>query len=80
MNMKDHMKPVKMALRTRDRQSKDTGELLRWIKDLIPGLSTENWRVLDAQLEGKGQQLMLLVDWDLANAIRDWLQSLHWAN
>jgi hypothetical protein len=26
-------KPVKMALRSKERQSKDTAELLKWIKD-----------------------------------------------
>jgi hypothetical protein len=31
IDTKDLLRPVKMALRTRDKQSKDTEELLRWI-------------------------------------------------
>jgi hypothetical protein len=42
-----------MTLRTRDKQSKDTVQLLQWVKDLNLGLSTKNWSVLDAQLEQK---------------------------
>jgi hypothetical protein len=32
-NANDFPQPLKMALSTRDKQSKDTGELLRWFKD-----------------------------------------------
>jgi hypothetical protein len=64
-------KPVKMDLRTGDKQSKDTKELLQWIRDLNPGLSTEDWRVLDKQPEPKGHRLILLVDRDSAKAIKD---------
>jgi hypothetical protein len=41
IDTKDLPKPVKMALRTSDKQSKDTEELLQWIRDLNPGLHTE---------------------------------------
>jgi hypothetical protein len=34
-------KPVKMALRTNDKVAKGSDELLKWIKDLKPGLHTE---------------------------------------
>jgi hypothetical protein len=37
-------KPVKVALRTRDRVAQNQDELLRWIKNLNPGLHMENWR------------------------------------
>jgi hypothetical protein len=39
-------KPVKVALGTKDKVGKGY-ELLKWIKDLKPGLHTEHWRVLD---------------------------------
>jgi hypothetical protein len=68
---KDLPKPVKMALRTRAKESKHNGELLQWIQDLNPGLHTEYWRVLDKQPEPKGQRLILLVDQDLAKAIKE---------
>jgi hypothetical protein len=42
MDVKDLPKPVMMALRSKDRQSKNTVELLQWIKDLSPELRTEN--------------------------------------
>jgi len=62
MNAKDLPKLVKMALRTRDKQSKHTGKLLQRIKDINLGLNTENWRVLDAQLKLKSERPILLVD------------------
>jgi hypothetical protein len=65
MDARDLPRPVKMALRTWDKQSKDTEKLLRWIRDLNPGLHTEHWRVLDRQ------RLILLVDWDSARAIKE---------
>jgi hypothetical protein len=54
--------PVGMVLRTRDKQSEDTGELLQCIQDLNPGLHAEYWRVLDKEQKPKGQWLTLLVD------------------
>jgi hypothetical protein len=63
IDAKDLPKSVKMALRTGDKQSKDTKEL-QWIGDLNPGLSTEHWRVLDKQPEPEGQRLILSVDRD----------------
>jgi hypothetical protein len=68
---KDLPKPVKMALRTWDKQSKDTEDLLQWIRDLNLGLHKEYWRVLDEQPEPKGQQIILLVDRDLSKAIKE---------
>jgi hypothetical protein len=41
------------------------------MKHLNPELITENRRVLGTQMEPKGQQLILLVDWDLANDIKE---------
>jgi hypothetical protein len=43
-------KPVKVALRIRDRVAQNQEELLKWIKNLYPGLHTEHWRVLNKQL------------------------------
>jgi hypothetical protein len=40
-------KPVKVALRTRDKVAQNQEELLKWIADLNLGLHTENQRVLD---------------------------------
>ncbi|PNF41280.1 hypothetical protein B7P43_G01460, partial [Cryptotermes secundus] len=57
-------KPVKVALRTRDKIAQNQEELLKWIADLNPGLHTENWRVLDKQSESKGQRLILFIDRD----------------
>jgi hypothetical protein len=40
-------KPVRVALRTRDKVAQIQDELIRWIKNLNPGLLTENWRIMD---------------------------------
>jgi hypothetical protein len=53
-----------VALRTRDRNAQNQEELLKWIAELIPGLRTENWRVLDKKFESKGQRLILFIDRD----------------
>jgi hypothetical protein len=45
------LKPVKVALRTRDKVAQNKNELLNWIKNLNQGLHTENWRVLGRQSE-----------------------------
>jgi hypothetical protein len=39
-------KPIKVALRVREKVAQIQDELLRWIQNLNPGLHTENWRVL----------------------------------
>jgi hypothetical protein len=39
-------KPVKMAFRVRDKVAHTQDELLKWIKNLNPGLHTEHWRIL----------------------------------
>jgi hypothetical protein len=70
VNLNDLPRPVKMILRTRDKQSSDTGEALRCIKDLNPGHSTEDWWVIEAQLEQRGQQLILLMDRDSCTAVK----------
>jgi hypothetical protein len=63
-------KPVKMALRTKDKVATGPEELLKWIKSLNPGLHTENWRVLDSKDEPIGRRLILLVDQDSAKIIK----------
>jgi hypothetical protein len=63
------LKPVKVALRTRDRVDQTQDELLRWIRDLNPGLHTENWRILDKKTELKGQRHALHIDQDSFVAI-----------
>jgi hypothetical protein len=55
-------KPVKVALRMRDRVAQTQDELFTCIKNLNPGLNTEHWRVLDKQSEPKGQRLILHID------------------
>jgi hypothetical protein len=40
---RNHPKPVKVALRTRDKVAQTRDELLRLIKNLNPGLHSENW-------------------------------------
>jgi hypothetical protein len=36
-------------------------QLLKWIRDLNPGLHAEHWRILDKQPEPKGQRLVILI-------------------
>jgi hypothetical protein len=57
-------KPIKVALRVRDKVAQTQDELLRWIENLNSGLHTENWRVLGRQSEPKGQRLFLHIDQD----------------
>jgi hypothetical protein len=64
------LKPVKVALRTRDKVAQTQVELLKWIKNLNSGLHTEHWRVLDKQSEQKGQRLILFIDQDSLTAIK----------
>jgi hypothetical protein len=52
-------KPVKMALRTKDKEATGPEVLLKWIKSLNPGLHMENWRVLDSKDEPIGRRLIL---------------------
>jgi len=46
IDAKNLTKPIKMALRTRDKLSFVPEELHQWLKSLNPGLHTEKWRVL----------------------------------
>jgi hypothetical protein len=62
MNARNLPKPVKVALRTKDKVAKNPDELLKWIKNLSPGLHKEHWRVLDRQPEPKVQSLILFID------------------
>jgi hypothetical protein len=59
-----------MALRIWDEVFTGPEQLLQWIKSLNPGLHTETWKVLDSKDEITGRQLILLVNQDLANAIK----------
>jgi hypothetical protein len=63
-------KPIKMALRTKEKVAKGPEELLEWIKSLNPGVHMENWRVLDSRDEPHGRRLILLVDWDSTKIIK----------
>jgi hypothetical protein len=63
-------KPIKMALRVRDKVAQTQDELLRWIQHLNPGLHTENWRVLGRQSEPMGQILFLHIDQDSLRTIQ----------
>jgi hypothetical protein len=64
------LKPVKMALRIRDRVAQNQEELLKWIKNHNPGLHTEHWGVLNKQPEPKGLRLILFIDRDSYATIR----------
>jgi hypothetical protein len=64
------IKPVKVALRTRDRVAQTQDELLSWFKNLNTGLHMENWRMLGRQSEPKGQRLILHIDRDSLVAIQ----------
>jgi hypothetical protein len=57
-------KPIKVAIRVRDKVAQTQDELLRWINNLNPGLHTENRRVLGRQSEPKGQRLFVHIDRD----------------
>jgi hypothetical protein len=63
-------KPVKVALRMRDKFAQTHDVLLKWNKNLNPGLHTKHWRMLDKQPELKGQKLILLMDQDSLSAIK----------
>jgi hypothetical protein len=63
-------KPIKMALRTKEKVAKGPEEILEWIKSLNPGLHTENWRVLDSRDEPLGRRLILLVDQDSGKILK----------
>jgi hypothetical protein len=63
-------KPVKVALRTSDKVAQTQDEMLSWIKNLNPGLDTENWRVLCKHSEPKFQRLILHIDRDSLVAIQ----------
>jgi hypothetical protein len=59
-----------VALRIRDKVAQNQEELLKWIKNLNPGLHTERWRVLNKQSEPKDQRLISLIDWDSYTTIK----------
>jgi hypothetical protein len=70
MDARNLPKPVKVALRTRDKVAQTQDELLNWIKNLNPGLHMENSRVLGRQSELKGSGLILHIDRDSLVAIQ----------
>jgi hypothetical protein len=63
-------KPVKVALRTRDKVAQTQDKLLNWTKNLNPGLQTENLRELGRQSEPKGQRLIVHIDRESLMAIQ----------
>jgi hypothetical protein len=66
MYARNHPKPVKVVLRLKEKVAMSPDELVKWIKDLNPGLYTEHWSVLERQLELKG----LLTDQDSLKTIK----------
>jgi hypothetical protein len=62
-------KPIKVALRFGGKVAQNQEELLKWVKNLNPGLNTEHWRVLGKQSEPKGQRLILHIDRDSYTSI-----------
>jgi hypothetical protein len=63
-------RPVKVALRTREKVVHTQDELQRWIKNLNQRLHTENWRILNKQSGPKGQRIILHIDRDPFLAIK----------
>jgi hypothetical protein len=63
-------KPIKVALRVRDKVAQTQDELLRRIQNLNTGLHTENWRELGRQSEPKGQRDSLHIDRDTLGTIQ----------
>jgi hypothetical protein len=63
-------KPIKLALRIRDKVTQNQEELLKRVKNLNQGLNTEHWRVLCKQSEPKGQRLNLHIDRDSYTSIK----------
>jgi hypothetical protein len=57
-------KPVKIALRTRDKVAQNQEEIFRWMKHPNPGLNTKHWRVMDKAPEPNSQRLILLKERD----------------
>lgn len=55
----------------KEKVAKSPDELVKWVKGLNPGLHMEHWRVLDRQLELKGQRLILLIDQDSFKTIKE---------
>jgi hypothetical protein len=62
MDTRNLPKPVKVAHRTKCKVAKSPDKLLKWTKDLNPGLHKKHWRLLDRQPEPKSQRLILLID------------------
>jgi hypothetical protein len=62
MNANHLSKPTKVALRTLDKLSSVIGVLLRRIKNVFQGFSTENWIVDGAQQKPKRERLLPLFD------------------
>jgi hypothetical protein len=54
----------------RDEVAQTQDKLLKWIRNLNPGLHTEHWKVLDMQSEPKGQGLIFLIDRDSLTVIK----------
>jgi hypothetical protein len=69
-------KSIKVALRIRDKVAQNQEELLKWVKNLNPGLNTEHWRVLDKKSEPKSKRLNLLIDRDAYQYKEDRTQDL----
>jgi hypothetical protein len=57
-------KPVRVTLGMKDKVAKSPDKLLKWIKNLNPGLHTEHWRVLNSKPELTGNGLIFLIDRD----------------
>jgi hypothetical protein len=70
MDARNLPKPVNVALRTRDKVAQTQDELVSWIRNLNPGLHTENWRVVGRQSEPKCQRLIMHIDRDSLVAIQ----------
>ena len=55
-------KPIKMAFKTEDINTKIPEVLFRRLELLNPGIKMTYWKLIDRQADSKGQRLILLTD------------------
>jgi hypothetical protein len=55
----------------KNKAAKSPNKLLKWIKDLNPGLHIGRWTILERKPGPKGQRLILLTDQDSHTSIKE---------
>jgi hypothetical protein len=63
-------KPLKMAFKNTDINTKIPEVLLRRLELLNPGIKTTYWKLIDKQADSKGQRLFLLIDQESAKILK----------